>query len=151
MASSLYADEPKVDTLFTVNKQNGLLTTFAEGNKILDEPTTEKDGVKNGTIIQMHTDAEGERKFYLIHNTGRSELILLSGHNNLTFMEYLGDSVFMHVICLDHKLDDGSYLYISSGTRVGVLGATTGRMFSGKAQPSAMFNFMLKDFIKKNE
>ena len=151
MASALYAKEPDIKTLFTLSDIKGVGTTFAEGEKILDKPETEHDGIKDSCIIQSITDAEGVTKYSLVHNTGQSEIVFLPGNKNFVFIEYLGDSVFTHVVCFDHKFPDGSYLYITSGTRVGFLSETSGRLFSGKANPSPLAKPILDDMLKTKE
>jgi hypothetical protein len=143
LTTALFAEEPQIDTLFTVSDLKGTYTIFAEREKVLDEPKMQQDGIRDSSIIQMHTDAKGTKKYFLIHNTGRSEIVLLPERNNWTFIESLGDTIFTHMICFDHKLADGSYLILTSGTRAGVLGVTSGRLFSGKAQPSPIFKVIL--------
>lgn len=149
MTSAVYAEESGIKNLFTISELKGVGTKFAEGDKVLDEPVTEPDAIKDGLFIQSRTDEKGVETFFLVHNTGQSQLILLESKNNWVFIEYLGHSVFTYMICFDHKSPDGSYLILHSGSRVGVLEQTSGRLFSGKAKPSPLIKPILEEALKE--
>lgn len=138
------AQELDVTTIFTLSEFKGIHAEFAKGDSVLPEPLTVKDKISGSSIVQVHTDSKGGKKHYLITNTGRSEIAVLEGGNSWTFVEFLGDSVFTYMICFDHKFDDGSFLVITSGTRAGVFGSTSGRLFSGKAMPSPILQMRAK-------
>jgi hypothetical protein len=149
MTSAVYAGESEILNLFTVSELNGNGTRIAEGDKVLDKPVVEPDGIKDSSFIQCSTDENGVKKYFLAHNTGQSNLVLLESKNNWVFIEYLGHSIFTYVICFDHKFPDGSYLVLHSGSRVGVLGETSIRSFSGKAKPSPLLQPILEQSLKE--
>jgi len=125
-----------ISPLFSIGPMKGDFVVYADKeNTILPTPKSSADKTADSVFIQYKKEGADTKniKYFITHNSGTAECVLVAGNRTMTFVELKGEASFLWVVCMDQRHPDGSFLVIKTGIKnyggpLGVVGTTmTGR------------------------
>jgi hypothetical protein len=143
---SFSAETGELVTIFTISETEGQFGVFSKAGKPLDKPTFSSDKTSSGQFIQMRPAGKDQSaKYYLITNTGTSEVLMQVVGKAMVFFLLSDEMHSTLTICLDRLHSDGTFLVVETLVRPDAFGSgvTLARVFHGKAKPSPLLEAVL--------
>jgi hypothetical protein len=140
LSIALFSAEGEALSLFTISELSGSEVMYVEDGKILPRPAISETKVSTQQFIQVRFDDTEGTKYFVTHNNGTDEVVMLPMEGALCFLSATTRMHAVITICLNRVNPDGSFLVLYTQTRPDFLGKfTTTNVFHGSAKPAPLW------------
>jgi hypothetical protein len=140
------AGSSEATTLFVIGETSGQFVLLAKEGKPIMNPKFEPDKTSDSQFIQVLTDEKEGAKYYWVTNSGTTEVVMTLVGKAMVFISITENMHSTLTVCMDRQYSDGAFLAVETMVRPNAFssGATTARVFNGKAKPSPILATFLK-------